>query len=125
MTQMTSFSAPGGTAPPTQPGIPEANSSPVRECSNAAEAALETNTPWVEIILLSQKDRLSLRVSNPYTGVIAPDKIWTEGFSSKGEYRGIGLPSYQRILAGYPNAASSTSWARGVFIQELTVEENA
>ncbi|MDE6926561.1 MAG: GHKL domain-containing protein [Acetatifactor sp.] len=92
---------------------------------NAAEAALKTETPWVEIILLSQKDRLSLRVSNPYIGAIDPDKIWTEGFSTKGEGRGLGLPGYQRILADYPHAASSTSWAGGVFIQELTVEEKA
>ncbi len=92
---------------------------------NAAEAALETDTPWVEIILLPQKGRLSLRVSNPYIGAIDPDRIWTEGFSTKGEGRGLGLPSYQRILADYPNAAASTSWADSVFIQELTVEENA
>ena len=92
---------------------------------NAAEAALETDTPWVEIVLLSQKGRLSLRVSNPYIGTIDPDKIWTENFSTKGERRGLGLPGYQRILAGYPNAATSTAWAGGVFVQELTVEEKA
>jgi len=92
---------------------------------NAAEAALGTETPWVEIILLSQKGRLSLRVSNPYAGMIDSDKIWTEGFSTKGESRGLGLASYQRILAGCPNAATSTSWAGGVFVQELTVEGTA
>ena len=90
---------------------------------NAAEAAAETETPWVEIVLLSQKGRLSLRVSNPYIGAIDPDKIWTEGFSTKGEGRGLGLSGYQRILADCPHAASSTSWADGVFIQELKVEE--
>ena len=92
---------------------------------NAAEAALGTETPWVEIILLSQKGKLSLRVSNPYAGIIDPDKIWTEGFSTKGESRGLGLASYQRILADCPNTATSTSWAEGVFAQELTVEETA
>ena len=92
---------------------------------NAAEAALEAETPWVEIVLLSQKDRLSLRVSNPYNGAIDPDRIWTEGFSTKGERRGLGLPSYQRILKDYLQAAASTSWANGVFIQELVVEEKA
>ena len=89
---------------------------------NAAEAALETETPWVEIILLSE-GKLYLRVSNSYAGAIAPDKIWKENFSVKGEGRGLGLPGYQRILANYPNATTSTSWAGGVFVQELTVEE--
>ena len=92
---------------------------------NAAEAALGTASPWVEIVLLSQKGRLSLRVSKPYNGTIEPDKILTENFSTKGESRGLGLPGYQRILAGYPNAATSTGWAGGVFVQELTVEEKA
>jgi len=92
---------------------------------NAAEAAAETETPWVEIVLLSQKGRLSLRVSNPYIGAIDPDKIWTEGFSTKGEGRGLGLSSYQRILKDYPHTVASTSWANGVFVQELVVEEKA
>lgn len=89
---------------------------------NAAEAAAATETPWVEIVLLAQGERLSLRVSNPYAGTIDPDKIWMEGFSTKGESRGLGLPSYQRILTEHANVTSSTSWAGGVFVQELTVE---
>ena len=89
---------------------------------NAGEAAAETETHWVEVVLLAQGEGLSLRVSNPYAGAIDPDSIWTEGFSTKGEGRGLGLPSYQRILAAHPNAACSTGWAGGVFVQELTVE---
>lgn len=92
---------------------------------NAAEAAADTETPWVEVVLLAQGHGLSLRVSNPYAGTVDPDKLWTEGFSTKGKGRGLGLASYQRILAGYANAASSTSWAGGVFVQELTVEGKA
>ena len=88
---------------------------------NAAEAALETETPWVEIVLLAQEDRLFLRVVNPYAGTIDPAKIWAEGFSTKGAGRGLGLPGYQRILAGYPGAAASTDWADSVFVQELSI----
>ena len=89
---------------------------------NAAEAALETETPWIETVLLAQGDALFLRVSNPYTGSIDPDHIWAEGGSTKGEGRGLGLFSYQRILAEHPNTAASTSWSGGVFVQELKVE---
>lgn len=89
---------------------------------NAIESALDVKTPWVEIVLLAQEGRLFLRISNPYTGTIDPDKIWAEGFSTKGKGRGLGLSSYQRILAEYENTASSTSWAGGIFVQELTVE---
>lgn len=89
---------------------------------NAAEAAAETETPWVEVVLLSQGEGVSLRVSNPYAGTVDPDKLWKEGASTKGKGRGLGLSSYQRILAGYANAATSTSWAEDVFVQKLTVE---
>ncbi len=88
---------------------------------NAAEAALETETPWVEIVLLAQGEALSLRVSNPYAGRIDPVKMWEEGWSTKGEGRGLGLPGYQRILEEYRNAGSAASWAGGVFVQDLTV----
>ena len=89
---------------------------------NAMEAALDTEQPWVEIVLLAQDERVLLRVSNPYTNSIDPGKIWNEGWSTKGPGRGVGLSGYQRILEGYPNASPCTSWENGVFVQELTVE---
>lgn len=92
---------------------------------NAAEAALDTERPWVEIILLAQDGRVFLRVSNPYANPIDPAKIWDEGWSTKGAGRGLGLAGYQRIVANYPNASACTGWARGVFVQELTVEDRA
>ena len=90
---------------------------------NAAEAALETDWPWVEVILLAQGGRVSLRVSNPWNGSEDPASFWDEGWSTKGAGRGLGLCSYQRILTVYPNASASASWKGGVFVQELIVED--
>ena len=73
-------------------------------------------------VLLAQGEGLFLRLANPYAGTVDPEKIWAEGFSTKGEGRGLGLFSYQRILAEHPNTAVSTSWSGGVFVQELKVE---
>ncbi|MCI8855812.1 MAG: GHKL domain-containing protein [Clostridiaceae bacterium] len=92
---------------------------------NAVEAALDTEQPWVEIVLLAQDERLFLRVSNPYTNALDPGKMWNEGCSSKGAGRGMGLSSYQHILMNYSNASPYTSWAHGVFVQELTLEDKA
>ena len=89
---------------------------------NAMEAALDTERPWVEIVLLAQDGRVFLRVSNPYSNDITPGKIWDDGWSTKGMGRGVGLSSYQRILESYPDASSCTSWENGIFVQELTVE---
>lgn len=88
---------------------------------NAAEAAAETERPWVEILFLEQDGRVFLRVSNPYANPIDSEKLWDEGWSTKGTGRGIGLFGYQQILSCYPNASACTSWENGVFVQELTV----
>lgn len=90
---------------------------------NAIEAALETEHPWVEILLLAQGPRMFLRVSNSYANCLDPGKIWDEGWSTKGAGRGLGLAGYQRILKNYPHASPCTSWENGVFVQELTVED--
>lgn len=89
---------------------------------NAMEAALDAERPWTEIVLLAQDGRVFLRVSNSYVNVIEPEKMWNDGWSTKGTGRGLGLPGYQHILESYPNASSCTSWENGVFVQELTVE---
>ncbi len=89
---------------------------------NAMEAALDTEQPWVEIVLLAQEGRLLLRVSNSYANMIEPGNMWNDGWSTKGAGRGLGLASYQRILESYPNASPCTSWENGIFVQELTVE---
>ncbi len=89
---------------------------------NAVEAAMDAEPSWVEIILLASDRRVFLRVSNSYTNIIDPGKIWDDGWSTKGAGRGLGLPGYQRILKNYPNASACTGWENGVFVQELTVE---
>lgn len=89
---------------------------------NAMEAAPDAEQPWVEIVLLARDGRVFLRVSNSYANIIEPEKMWSDGWSTKGTGRGLGLSSYQRILENYANASPCTSWENGVFVQELTVE---
>lgn len=89
---------------------------------NAMEAALDTEQPRVEIVLLAQDGHVFLRVSNSYKNLIEPEHMWNDGWSTKGDGRGLGLSSYQHILKKYRNASPCTSWENGVFVQELTVE---
>lgn len=89
---------------------------------NAIEAASDTEQPWVEILLLAQERQVFFRVSNPYKNAIEPGKMWDDGWSTKGAGRGVGLSSYQRVLENYPNTSTGTSWANGIFTQEMTIE---
>ena len=79
---------------------------------NALEAALDTEQPWVEIILLAQGRRMFLRISNPYTNPLEPGRMWDDGWSTKEAGRGLGLSGYRRILENYPNASARTAWER-------------
>lgn len=88
---------------------------------NAMEAALETEEPWVEIVMLQREGTLGLRIVNPYATPVSPENMWTEGWSTKGAGRGLGLSGYLRILENYPHAVSSTSWKGSLFVQELTI----
>lgn len=88
---------------------------------NAVEAVEQMDHPWVEIILLAQEERVNLRISNSWNGEVDPSCFWEEGWSTKGRGRGLGLPGYLRILARYKNVSPCTSWANGIFVQELTI----
>ena len=88
---------------------------------NAVEAVEGTERSYVEIVLLAQGNRVDLRISNPWRGEADPACFWEDGWSTKGKGRGLGLSSYLRILARYPNASPCTSWADGMFVQELTI----
>ncbi len=88
---------------------------------NAVEAVEGTERPRIEIILLAQEERVNLQVSNPWNGETDTARFWEEGWSTKGPGRGLGLSSYLRILARYPNVSPCTSWKDGVFVQTLTI----
>lgn len=92
---------------------------------NAVEAAEETEHPWVEIILLAQENRVDLRVSNPWNREADPSRFWEEGWSTKGTGRGLGLSGYLRILEHYTNVSPCTSWADGIFVQELSIGDHS
>ncbi len=50
-------------------------------------------------------------------------RIWQQGYSTRGEDRGIGLASYRKILEGYENVLPATSVQDGYFVQEFKVQE--
>nr|WP_275891435.1 GHKL domain-containing protein [Ruminococcus sp. OA3] len=88
---------------------------------NAIEASADIQNPAIEFILISHDGFLTVRVANSWKGDTDIGKIWNEGYSTKGEHRGIGLASYQRILEKYPQAIPVTSWTEDLFVQELTI----
>ena len=89
---------------------------------NAIEAAAVCEHPSVELLFMCQGGFLTVRVTNPCEQDVDLAHIWVEGYSTKGENRGLGLANYQRILEQYPEAVPLTSYENHIFAQELTVE---
>ena len=88
---------------------------------NAAEAAVTQPDPYVELELMCHGGFLTVRVANPWSKEADLSHIWEEGYSTKGENRGLGLSNYKRILERCPEAVAVTSCEGQVFVQELTM----
>ncbi len=88
---------------------------------NAMEAAVLQEHPRMELLFICHGGFLTVRVANPWADGLDLSHMWAEGYSTKGENRGLGLASYQQILARYPDVVPLTSYENDLFVQEFTV----
>ena len=90
-------------------------------CDNAIEASLESELPKLTVALILDGEALILVVENSTVDErVNISHIFEEGYSSKGEGRGIGLHNVREILAKYPFSSVSTRSADYLFSQTIT-----
>ena len=90
-------------------------------CDNAIEASLESELPKLTVALILDGEALILVVENSTVDErVNISHIFEEGYSSKGEGRGIGLHNVREILAKYPFSSISTRSADYLFSQTIT-----
>lgn len=82
---------------------------------------LHTEVVKVDVILSNESKDLTVIVKNPTREKPKIHQIWQEGFSTKGENRGLGLFSYQRILDKYQHVYKQTVAKDNEFVQILTI----
>ncbi|QAT39625.1 GHKL domain-containing protein [Clostridium sp. JN-9] len=91
---------------------------------NAMEAAAECEKPKINLCIVSRKNYIIIAIQNNYFGknpVI--HKIYREGFSTKGQGRGLGLYTVKNIIdTKYDNVLINTSVEDNMFIQELWIK---
>lgn len=90
-------------------------------CDNAIEAALEVQQPHMSIAYFLLDDYQMFVVTNTTKKKVDINKIFEEGYSSKGSERGIGLSNAQRILKKYPYLSLRTKSFDKEFSQTLTM----
>ncbi|MGL6198826.1 MAG: sensor histidine kinase [Lachnospiraceae bacterium] len=88
---------------------------------NAIEAAQHQDKSEVTLVLLSEPDKFTAAVKNPILRKPDLSKIWQQGYSTKGENRGLGLTSYKKILNKYANTSSETKVSNHAFLQVLLI----
>ena len=90
---------------------------------NAMDEVRGQKKPLVSVLISSQEGCTTFRIKNRLYSTVDFHKIWTQGYSTRGADRGVGLASYRAILERYDNVMPHTSIRDGCFIQELKVQQ--
>ncbi|WP_107840456.1 sensor histidine kinase [Metasolibacillus meyeri] len=91
---------------------------------NAIEEAVKSTAKTMQIALFEVKDAQYFIVRNSVDSEeIEVEQLYTKNYSTKGNQRGYGLFSVQRIVKQYPNTTLLTSVDTGMFSQELIVKK--
>ncbi|MEE9753765.1 sensor histidine kinase [Listeria seeligeri] len=89
---------------------------------NAVEAALTCENPVIRIAFVKKGDSILIVFANSLPMNMPPVyKIFEEGFSTKGEGRGLGLASLREIMQKYSHVALDTKVTNREVIQELEI----
>lgn len=92
---------------------------------NAIEASKETEEKMLRYCMFYMKQDLYVIIQNTAQPPEIPLlKLNSQGVSSKGEHRGIGLFNVALILENYENAIWNTSYEKPYFIQELILKHH-
>ncbi|WNS40770.1 GHKL domain-containing protein [Paenibacillus sp. MMS20-IR301] len=86
---------------------------------NAIEAAAGRSDGFIRVALIQDEGRFVLIVRNNYANAPSVSEIWKNGYSTKGDNRGIGLHSYRTIVNRYANVVTETGIEDGCFVQIL------
>lgn len=89
---------------------------------NAVEAALTCENPVIRIAFVKKDESMLIVFANSLPNNMPPIyKIFEEGFSTKGEGRGLGLASLREIMQKYSHVTLDTRVTNREVIQELEI----
>lgn len=92
---------------------------------NALDETEKMEKAAVTLVLLMEQGKLTVVVKNPCLKKPQLNKIWEDGYSTKGEGRGIGLTNYRKLLHRYENASHETRIEGNCLLQVFTISNRA
>lgn len=92
---------------------------------NAIEACVDVKIKEVILLIIRKKTASKIIIMNPYNIESPPGlaNIFEEGYSTKGEGRGLGLFTVRKLIQDrYPNVLLNTRIESYYFVQEIIIE---
>ena len=89
---------------------------------NAIEAAKETEGKKLSVVIMENNDNIEFTFANDCNNLPDINKIYKDGYSTKGKNRGIGLSNVKEIVNKNKYLKINTSFHECMFMQELTVK---
>ncbi|MBM7687324.1 hypothetical protein BCR24_11480 [Enterococcus ureilyticus] len=91
---------------------------------NAIEAASISDQKQVTICLIQETNKQVIIINNSTRDtVIDKRKMFTKGYSTKGEQRGLGLAIVKDILGNYPNASLETEFQANHLTHTVVIQK--
>jgi len=89
---------------------------------NAIEASVSMEEPCINLAFLTVSNKLVIVIENRLAGDIEFNRLFEEGYSTKGNDRGSGLPTVRQILSSYPSIIFNTRVEEQFLIHEIVIE---
>lgn len=91
---------------------------------NAMEASIESDEKILNIAILNEESKIYINISNSFNNVPDIKKIFDKGYSTKGENRGLGLNTVEKLSkTKYPNMYINTKIEYDLFKVELVLKK--
>lgn len=91
---------------------------------NAIEASIHAEQNFLTLLLLKENGVITIIVKNHLKNNPPLHQIWQEGYSTKGENRGLGLSNLRQIISNYHNVFQDTRIEQHNFIQILKIKNS-
>lgn len=89
---------------------------------NAIEASVSMEEPCINLAFLTVSNKLVIVIENRLGGGIEFNRLFEEGYSTKGNDRGRGLPTVRHILSNYPSIIFNSRIEDQWMIHEIVIE---
>ena len=89
---------------------------------NAIEAVAELKNKSVSIAIYIENNKICIKVSNNYKGLIDVNRIYEKGYSTKGEEHGYGLSLVKEIVNKNKKLENNLELSKKYFSQLISIE---